>query len=244
LSQELPGDLGSAIGSRLAADRLFVLLHYRSPSRMLESGAEAIRATGGRCAAVAGDLGTSSGIEAFLQQTDNVLAGHGLEKLDVLVSNAGVGGFATIETTTEAMFDDLCATNVKGTFFLTQGILRRMRDGGRIVVISSGATRRASGSMAAYAMTKAALNAFVIYLAQEAGPRGITCNALGVGPVETNASATFFGDEDRRRQILARTALARFATPGDIAAAVSLFASADSCWITGQYVEVSGGYCL
>jgi 3-oxoacyl-[acyl-carrier protein] reductase len=183
-------------------------------------------------------------VSQFLDEIDQVLEQNGLEKLDVLVDNAGVGGFATVENTTEAMFDDICATNLKGTFFLTQGVLGRMRDGGRIIVISSGAARRASGPMAAYAITKSALNTLVLYLAQEVGPRQITCNALGVGPVETAASAPFFGDETRKREILSRTALRRFATPADVAKAVALFASPDSGWITGQYVEVSGGYCL
>jgi 3-oxoacyl-[acyl-carrier protein] reductase len=238
------GGLGAAIASRLAAQGTFVLLHYRADSGKGAAVEDQIRVAGGRSATVAGDIRTRAGIEAFLSEIDKALSANGLEKLDILIDNAGVGGFATVEETSETMFDDVCSTNLKGTFFLTQGVLKRMRDGGRIVVISSGASKRSSGPMAAYAMTKAALNTFVIYLAQELGSRQITCNALGVGPVETAASATFFGDESRRRDILSHTALHRLATPDDIAKAVALFASAESGWITGQYVEVSGGYRL
>jgi 3-oxoacyl-[acyl-carrier protein] reductase len=238
------GGLGAAIASRLAAEGHFVLLHYRTFSDKAAALLAEINANGGRAAAVAGNIQTVAGVSDFLTQTDKVLASNGLEKLDVLIDNAGVGGFATVEKTSETMFDDICSINLKGTFFLTQGALSRMRDGGRIVVISSGASKRASGPMSAYAMTKAALNIFVVYLAQEVGPRQITCNALGVGPVETAASAAFFGDENRKREILSRTALGRFAKPDDIAGAVAVFASKNSGWITGQYMEVSGGYCL
>ncbi len=238
------GGLGAAIASRLAAQGTFVLLHYRADSKKGAAVEGQIRDAGGRCATVAGDIGTCRGIAAFLSEIDKALSANALEKLDILIDNAGIGGFATVEETSEAMFDDVCSTNLKGTFFLTQGVLGRMRDGGRIVVISSGASKRASGPMAAYAMTKAALNTLVVYLAQEVGPRQITCNALGVGPVETAASAAFFGDENRKQEILSHTALHRLATPDDIAKAVALFSSPESGWITGQYVEVSGGYRL
>lgn len=238
------GGLGAAIASKLGAQGLFVLLHYRSNPDTIAAMADKIEATGGRCAPVAGDMRTRSGIENFLNEIDRTLRQNGFEKLDVLIDNAGVGGFATVEDTSETMFEEICSINLKGTFFLTQGLLKKLRDGGRIIVISSGASKRASGNMAAYAMTKAALNAFVIYLAQEVGHRQITCNALGVGPVETRASAAFFGDDGHKRGIVSRTALGRLATTDDIAAAVSLFASPESGWITGQYVEVSGGYCL
>ena len=105
-------------------------------------------------------------------------------------------------------------------------------------------SKRASGPMAAYAMTKAALNTLVVYLAQEVGHRQVTCNAPGVGPVEREASAAFFEDAQRKEEILLRAALGRFAVPEDVGGAVCLFVSPASGCITGQYAEVSGGYCL
>jgi 3-oxoacyl-[acyl-carrier protein] reductase len=91
-----------------------------------------------------------------------------------LVNNAGIGRQGTVESTSEEIFDELFAVNVKGPFFVAQQAIARLRDGGRIINLSSALSRHPYPQMAAYAMGKAAINWFTVNLAAELGKRCIT----------------------------------------------------------------------
>lgn len=103
-------------------------------------------------------------------------------KLDIIVNNAGIGDFASLESLTEDAFDKVFAVNVRAPFFVTQQGLPRLRDGGRIINISSSVVRLATPGMIAYGATKGALDNFSLALAKELGPRRITVNSVASGP--------------------------------------------------------------
>ena len=94
---------------------------------------------------------------------------HGSNQFDILVNNAGIGRDGTVETTSEEVFDELMAVNVKGSFFVTQAAISRLRNGGRIINLSSALSRFPYPRMAAYSMGKAAINHFTLILGRRVG---------------------------------------------------------------------------
>lgn len=160
------------------------------------------------------------------------------------MNNAGTGLFQSVEQTGEADLDHVFAVNVKGPFLVTRAALPLLADGGRIVNISSGASRRPIPEMAAYSMTKAALNAFTEALAAELGRRQVTVNTVAPGWTETEANAAARADRQLVERVERSTALGRFGQPAEIADVVAFLAAPEAGWVTGQYIEASGGYLL
>ncbi|MFE0318852.1 SDR family oxidoreductase, partial [Streptomyces albogriseolus] len=160
--------------------------------------------------------------------------------LDILVNNAGITVPRPIAQVTEADYDRVFAVNTKAPFFIIQRGLDRLRDGGRIINISSVATRIAFPPIVSYTMTKAALDYLTLSLAQELGPRRITVNAVAPGYTETEINPTLAVPEIRRRYSEAST-FGRLGDPADIADVVSFVASDDARWVTGQWIDASGG---
>jgi 3-oxoacyl-[acyl-carrier protein] reductase len=134
----------------------------------------------------------------------------------------------------------LYAVNVKAPFFLTQRLLDRIADNGRVINISSGLSQVAHPDKIAYGMTKAALNAFTRSLAKVVGARGITANAITPGVVATDMNP--WADTPQGAEALSgRSALGRVGRPEDIAGLVALLAGPDSQWSTGAVIDASGG---
>lgn len=238
------GGIGREIAVRLAADGHVVLAHY---GRDAESGSETVRLveeSGGEAIPVGADLTDLAAIGELFERIDTVLSRLGVTGLDVLVNNAGVGGGGGIDRVDEAAFDRLFDTNVKGTFFVTKHAVDRLRDGGRIVNISSMVSRAAYPGSIAYGMTKAAINSFSLSLAAGLGERGISVNAVAPGATETPFIDAVTSDPGRLSRTVAGTALGRLGQPRDIAGIVSFLASDDGAWITGQVIEASGGMHL
>jgi len=145
----------------------------------------------------------------------------------------GAGRFGGVADASEETFDLIFDIDMKGPFFVTQAAIPRLRDGGRITTISSGRSKRPTGTTAAYYMAKAAVNTHIVMVAQELGCRGITANALAPGWTVTDQSG-----------IVAVTALRRLGQPDDIASVAAFLVSEEGRWVTGQYVEASGGFDL
>ena len=136
------------------------------------------------------------------------------------------------------------AVNVKGSFFVAQAAISRLRNGGRIINLSSALSRHPYPRMAAYSMGKAAINHFTVNLAVELGKRGITVNAIGPGLTATDFTAHARQDPNVVQQVSAHTALGRLGEAEDIAGVAAWLASDDARWVTGQYIEASGGIGL
>ena len=235
--------LGRNAALRLAAEGVDVVLTYRERRDEADSAVAAIQAAGGQAAALALDLGNSAGFAAFAAELRSLLARQWQrEDFDFLVNNAGMGAHAAFADTSEAQFDALMNVHLKGTFFLTQSLLPLLRDGGRIVNISSGLTRFALPGYAAYAAMKGALEVLTRYLARELGARGIAVNTLAPGAIETDFGGGAVRDNAAlNAQIAGLTALGRVGLPDDIGGAIALLLAPGSGWINAQRIEASGG---
>ncbi|MFJ8211354.1 SDR family oxidoreductase [Streptomyces sp. NPDC096033] len=234
--------IGRAIAERLAADGALVAVHY---GRSEESAAEvvgSIRAAGGEAFPLRTVLGATGDTEALYAAFDAELVRRGIApRLDVLVNNAAVSGSARIHEVTAELIDRIFSVNVKALLLLTQEGLTRMPAGGRVVNISSAATRMSYPESVVYSMSKGALNTLTLALAKELGPRGITVNTVSPGFTETDMNAKLRTTPEGAARLAGLSVFGRIGHPSDIADAVAFLASPDSRWVTGQLLDASGG---
>jgi 3-oxoacyl-[acyl-carrier protein] reductase len=237
--------IGRAIAKRLADDGALVVVNYATDAQAADSLVGEIAAGGGEAFAVQAKLGSAPETAKLFSRADEELKHRrGEAKLDILVNNAGRGHFGKLTDASEQNFEELFATNTKAPFLVTKFALPYLSDGARIINISSGASRRPGTLFGLYSMTKAALDAMTLALAAELGPRGITVNTVAPGWTATDANASARQDLALVRNVESQTALRRLGAPDDIARAVAFLASEDSRWVTGQYIEASGGLTL
>lgn len=236
--------IGRAIATRLAADGAIVAVHYGQRRDDADETVRMIVNAGGAAFAVGADVTQPDAIAALFPELTAELAARGHDAIDVLVNNAGIGGGGSIATTTGPDFDRLFATNVKGPFLVTQQALPHLRDGGRVINISSMVSLAAYPGSMAYAMTKAAVNSFTVSLAADLASRGITVNAVAPGATATDFIAPLLADEKLAAYYVKAAALNRIGEPTDIASVVAFLASADGGWMTGQILQASGGMHL
>ncbi|MFI6024424.1 SDR family oxidoreductase [Amycolatopsis magusensis] len=233
--------IGRAIARRLARDGAVVAVHYGSDEAAAKQTVALIEEDGGVAFTLRAELGVPGDAEALWAAFDERI-GEFAERpgVDVLVLNAGVSANGRIHEVDEASYDRVFAVNAKAPFFLIKHGLDRLRDGGRIVTISSGVTKVAFPAMTAYAAAKGALEALTFTLAQDLGARGITVNAVAPGTIETDIHP-WMADP------LAKAAAAKFSVfdrvgqPDDVAEVVGFLASEQARWVTGQVLDASGG---
>ena len=235
--------IGRATASALADAGARVLVHYGRSAQEAQSLVESIHSKGGRADAIKADLGTSEGATLLAKGVRSIVG----ERLDVLVSNAGISKAATIKDHTVEDFDNLFATNVRSPFFLVQQLLPILGEGSNIIVISSLGAHAVVGkpgmenpSILAYASTKGALETLVKNWAAILGPRGIRVNAVAPGVIDTDMS-NFARTEAGREATLGMQALKRIGKPEDVADVVAFLASDAARWITGASIPVDGG---
>jgi 3-oxoacyl-[acyl-carrier protein] reductase len=237
--------IGRAIALRLARDGALVCVNYHSNAQAARLVIGEIESAGGEAFALQADVGSVEQLGRFFEALDaELIARRGDRRFDILVNNAGVAVAGPTATSSEADFDRVFTTNVKGPFFTTQHAIPRLRDAGRVVNVSSGLSRHPMPQYTAYSMTKAAIDTFTVALAVELGGRGITVNTLAPGLTATDMNAGMRNDPGIERAFSSMTALGRVGRVEDIADAVALLASPDSGWVTGQYIEASGGLGL
>jgi len=170
-----------------------------------------------------------------------VIEQHG--RLDILVNNAGVTstGQAPDEITPED-FDRYFAVNAKAPYFIVQRALAAMPAGGRIVNISSGLTRTANPDQLAYAMTKGAIEQLTLHLARLVAPRGITVNT--VAPGITDNGGPIFDNPQAVAAMSQLSAFRRVGAAGDVADIVTFLTTDEARWITGAFIDATGGTLL
>ncbi|MFE5409548.1 SDR family NAD(P)-dependent oxidoreductase [Microbacterium sp. NPDC056569] len=169
----------------------------------------------------------------------------GVDRLDVLVNNAGIGAFAPVDDVTPEVFDALFTTNLRGTFFFTQAMLPLLEGGGHVINISTSLTRHVSPATAVYAASKSAVETLSRSLAAELGPRGIRVNSVAPGPTATDFNGGAMRDDTAlRAELAAHIALGRVGHAEEIGDAVASLASHAMRWVTGERLEVSGGSFL
>ncbi len=236
--------IGRAIALKAGAMGATVCVHYNSSAAAATKVVKAIEASGGKAFAVSADLSQRNGPYQLFEKVDAELKERfGSTAIDILINNAGAGTRATIEDVTEDDFDEVIQLDLKAPFFITKLALERMRDGGRIINVSSMGTRVAYPAMASYAPAKAGLEALTLLLAAHLGPRQITVNAVLPG-----ATATDFHpgaqDPEISKQLAQSIALGRVGQPEDIADVVVFLASDQGRWVTAQCIDTSGGQMI
>ncbi|MFK3978910.1 SDR family oxidoreductase [Micromonospora sp. NPDC050397] len=233
--------IGQAIAIRLAAAGAAVAVHYGSDLAGARSTLAAIESAGGSGFLVGAELGVDGDVDTLVRGLDAGLNGG---QLDILVNNAAVPPAGPIDVTTPEQFDHLFAVNVRAPYFLIRRLLSSLSDGGRIITISSVATRMANPSQTSFAMTKGAIETMSRTLANELGVRGITVNAVAPGATRTATNGSLFEAPGLAGFIAERTALNRLGEAEDVADIVGFLASDDARWITGQVLDASGGLYL
>jgi 3-oxoacyl-[acyl-carrier protein] reductase len=227
--------IGAAIAQRLARDGLNVIVNYAGNAGAAEALAREIEQAGGRAITAQADVSDPA---AVAQMFDAAEAAYG--GVDVLVNNAGIMKLATLAETDDALFDSQIAINLKGSFNTLREAARRLRNGGRIINLSSSVVGLYQPTYAAYAATKAGVEAMTQVLTKELRGRNITVNAVAPGPTATQLFL-----DGKPQEVVDRLAklapLERLGEPADIAATVSFLAGPDGAWINGQTLRANGG---
>lgn len=238
--------LGKSMALHLAEHDVDLILTYRSAEKEAAEVVAAAQKLGRKAVALRLDTAESSSFATFADAVRARLQEvWQRDRFDYFVNNAGIGAYAAFAEATEAQFDQLVATNLKGPFFLAQRLLPLIAYGGRVLNVSSGLTRFTFPGYAAYAMTKGAIEVMTRYMAKELAGRGITVNTLAPGAIETDFGGGAVRDNaDINKAIAGQTALGRVGLPDDIGRAAALLLAPEAGWMTGQRVEFSGGMLL
>src|SRR5580692_11039645 len=192
------------------------------------------------------DSGDVASFDAFVDSVKDALAKLGAPRFDFLVNNDGNNNRnMPFEKATEEEFDSVLNVHFKGVFFLTQKLLPLIKDGGRIVNISTARTRTASTGGAVYASMKGAVEVLSRHLAKELGPRRIAVNVVAPGPVETDFSGGVVRDNPAVNKMIAEnTALGRAGLPEDLGPMIASLLSEENHWVNAQRIEVAGGVAM
>lgn len=227
--------IGAAIAERLAHDGFTVLINYTQGAAPAEALARKIQEDGGRAVPAQADVSDSAAVRRMFESAQTAFGG-----VDVLVNNAGIMSLANIADTDDAAFDRLIAVNLKGTFNTLREAASRLRPGGRIINFSSSVVGLLPPTYAAYAATKAGVEALTSILAKELRGRNITVNAVAPGPTATDLFLK--GKPQAVVDQMAKLApLERLGSPDDIASVVSFLAGPDAAWVNGQTLRANGG---
>jgi 3-oxoacyl-[acyl-carrier protein] reductase len=223
--------IGRAIVRRLAADSARVVFSYRQD----KAAADALARETGNAVPVRADQEDPASLDVLFE----AVAGG----LDILVNNAAISPHALIRDITPELFDRAMTVNAKFPLLAMRKAEPLLRDGGRIISISTLNTAVPGPGIALYCASKAALEQFTKVAARELGPRGITVNTVSPGATDTDLLRSSNPPEALERTP-ALTALGRLGEPADIADVVAFLAGPDARWITGQNIRATGGLIL
>lgn len=227
--------IGAAIAERLAADGFATVVNYAGGAADAEALVARIEARAGKAIAVQADVSDPNSVRRMFDESQAAFGG-----IDVLVNNAGIMKLASMAESEDTLFDSQVAINFKGVFNTLREAAIRLREGGRIINLSSSVVGLTPATYGVYAATKAGVEAMTHVLTKELRGRNITVNAIAPGPT---ATALFLeGKPQAVIDSLSKAApLQRLGQPEDIAAAVAFLAGPDGAWINGQVLRANGG---
>jgi 3-oxoacyl-[acyl-carrier protein] reductase len=223
--------IGRAIAEQLAADGAAVAINYTRNQQLAEQAVKAILQRGGKAFAIPADVAKPAEVRRLFDDAERKLGG-----LDIVVGNAGVVLEKSLAQSTEEDYDYVFNINAKGIFFTLQEAARRLRDGGRIVVVSTGGTRMPFPNLALYLGSKGAIEQFARALARELGSRNITVNVLSPGFTDTDMLL-----EQYRAYGASLSPFNRVGTAQEVAEVAAFLASDAARWITAQNLQAGGG---
>jgi gluconate 5-dehydrogenase len=228
--------IGCAIATALAQSGAAVALLGRDEGALAATAHELV-AAGCRAHHFRADMTDVSSVEAAFERVE-----RSLDSIDMLVNNAGVEQVCASLDVTEALWDRIVDTNLKGAFFAAQAAGRRMSCGGSIVNICSLSSEVGIAGAAPYGASKSGLAGLTRALATEWAARGIRVNGIGPGYFRTALTESFYRDEQWQRTMLPKIPLQRFGRLEDVGGAAVFLCSDAAAYITGQILYVDGGY--
>jgi len=231
--------LGHAIAVRLASEGARVAVVSRTEQNAEQTAEEINSKYFGLAKAYAVDVAQGEAVKKLNEQilTD-------FSRVDILVNNAGLTRDGLVMRMSEADWDTVLATNLKGAFHFIQAVLRPMlrQRSGRIVNIASVAGLMGNAGQANYAASKAGLIGLTKSIAREVASRSITCNAVAPGFITPDMTSVL--PQELKETVVKQIPLGSFGEPTDIASAVAFLASAEAKYITGQTLTVDGGMVM
>ncbi len=228
--------IGRAIAERLAQDGASVVVNYSKSADKAKQVVADIEARGGKAVAIQADMSQVADARWLVQDTMTKFG-----RLDILVNNAGMFMYKPLVETTEEEFDRMFALNSKGPYFALQEVAKVIKEGGRIVNISTDGTHIGLAGATAYLGSKGALEQFTKGLAHELAPKGVTVNTVSPG---YTATAMLPADPTFRQIGEQASPLKRLGMPKDIADVVAFVVSEAARWLTGQNIHAGGGVVM
>ena len=223
--------IGRAIAERLAADGAAVVINYTRNEQPAQVVVNNILGKGAKAIAIQADMSQPTEVRRLFSEAEKAMG-----QLDIVVANAGVYIMKPFIENTEADYDYIFGINTKGVFFTLQEAARRVREGGRIVVVSTGGTKMLFPNNSIYLGSKGAIEQFARSLAIELGPRNVTVNVLSPGFTDTDMMP-----EEYREYAASLSPFKRVGTAEDVADVASFLASDAARWVTGQNLQAGGG---
>lgn len=228
--------IGREIAITLAGYGATVIVNYNGSAQAAQEVVDTIVANGGQAKAVQASVAVDEDCKKMIE---DALAEYG--KIDVLVNNAGITKDNLMMKITEEDFDAVMDTNVKGTFLTIKHMYRAFlkQRGGRIINMSSVTGLSGNAGQSNYAASKAAVVGLTKSVAKELAARGVTCNAIAPGFIETDMTAKM--TDAAKEAVLSQIPMKKVGHVKDIAETVAFLASDKAAYITGQVISVDGG---
>ncbi len=230
--------IGAGIAEALAAEGASVVVNYASSKEGAERVVKEITDKGGKAIAVQGDVSKQADIARLFSETKKAFG-----KLNILVNNAGIYKFAPLDAVDKALFHSQFGLNVLGLLLTTKEAVKLIGpDGGSIINVGSGVSSILPPNSSVYSATKASVDAITGVLAKELGGRKIRVNSINPGMIETEGvQSAGLNEGDFRNWVEKQSPLGRIGQSDDIAPTAVYLASADSKYLTGETIRVTGG---
>jgi glucose 1-dehydrogenase len=231
--------IGQSIAIRFASEGAIVVVDYRNHVDQSQETVTKAEAAGGKAILVQADVTKLADTQNLIDQTYQQLG-----RCDILVNNAGIEKQAAFWDVTEADYDAVLDVNLKGTFFLTQAFVRRLRDAklpGRIINISSVHEDMVFPNFSSYCASKGGIRMLMRNLAVELGPLNITINNIAPGAIATPINTKLMEDKPKLDALLKNIPLGRMGTPDDVSGLALFLASEDAAYVTGSSYFIDGG---
>ncbi|MBB3125400.1 NAD(P)-dependent dehydrogenase (short-subunit alcohol dehydrogenase family) [Paenibacillus rhizosphaerae] len=236
--------MGAEIAKKLAAGGAeFIGVHYGSNRDAALKVVEEIKALGSKAVALEADLNTgiTGAKKLWASFEDAVRSEIGSVHLDILINNAGIAPAVSFEETSIETFEDVININLKAPYFLTQEASPFIRNGGRIINMSTGFTRVAGPMNTIYAASKGAIETLTLALAPHFASKGITVNAVRPGVTDTDMNKDWLANPEARAGAASASVFGRVGNVKDVADVVVFVASEEARWVTGQFIDATGG---